>query len=277
MRTDYEGLGTPGPHPYLIGVSEGRGTLDMVRAARKLNPDIGKQLLIAGHSQGGQAALFAASLAKQWTPELTLRGTVAFAPVSHLAEQGSLLRSLDQPSGLSALAAMIVRGIDIGNPSLNVQSLLSDQAKALYPQLDEKCLGDLGKPDSFGGVAPANLFRPDADVDPVIAALGTDDDPEQLKIPGPVLIEQGKADTTVFPNFTADAQHRAQGQGRRGDLQDLRRRRPRGRGRRRGAVDATPRSGSSPRWARARRRGRSTRCRRRRRRDGPPPPSPSPC
>jgi pimeloyl-ACP methyl ester carboxylesterase len=204
VRTDYEGLGTPGPHPYLIGVSEGRSTLDMVRAARKLNLDIGKQVVIAGHSQGGQAALFAASLAKKWTPELTLQGTVAFAPVSHLGEQGKLLSALTSPSGLSALVAMIVRGIDIGNPSLNVQGLLSDQAKALYPQLDEKCLGDLGKPDSFGAVAPANLFRPDADVNPVIAALGSDDDPEQLKIAGPVLIEQGTADTTVFPNFTAD-------------------------------------------------------------------------
>src|SRR6185503_20208786 len=45
VRTDYQGLGTPGPHPYLVGVSEGRSTLDMVRAARRLNPDIGSKLL----------------------------------------------------------------------------------------------------------------------------------------------------------------------------------------------------------------------------------------
>lgn len=32
--TDYPGLGTPGPHPYLVGVSEGRAVLDSVRAAR---------------------------------------------------------------------------------------------------------------------------------------------------------------------------------------------------------------------------------------------------
>src|SRR5215218_3894435 len=51
VRTDYEGLGTPGPHPYLIGNSEGRATLDIARAARKLNRDIGSELVIAGHSQ----------------------------------------------------------------------------------------------------------------------------------------------------------------------------------------------------------------------------------
>src|SRR6478735_8949332 len=60
VRTDYQGLGTPGPHPYLIGKSEGRSVLDIVRAARDVFPGIGKRFLIAGHSQGGQSALFAA-------------------------------------------------------------------------------------------------------------------------------------------------------------------------------------------------------------------------
>src|SRR5262249_44545379 len=156
---------------------------------------------IAGHSQGGHAALWAASLSKKWTPELKLKGTLAFAPASNIGEQAALLRSVTQPSGISGLGAMIVRGADIGKPSLNIQSLLSDQAKTLYPQIDQKCIGDLSKPDSFGGVAPANLFRPDADLNPVIAELNAND-PEDLKVPGPIQIEQGKSDTTVLPPFT---------------------------------------------------------------------------
>src|SRR3954463_13797621 len=146
VRTDYEGLGTPGPHPYLIGDSEGRSTLDMVTAARKLNEDIGKDLVIAGHSQGGQAALFAASLVKKVAPALKLKGTVAFAPVSHLSQQSTLLGALTQPGGLAPLAAMIIRGVDIGNPDLNVQGYLSDAAKTLYPQIDERCLDALTQP-----------------------------------------------------------------------------------------------------------------------------------
>ena len=201
VQTDYEGLGTPGEHPYLIGVSEGRGVLDMVRAARKLDPKIGKTMVIAGHSQGGHAALWAGSLAPKWTPELKLRGTLALAPASHLGEQGALLQALSSPSGISGLAAMIVRGIDIADPQLNIQGLLSDQAKALYPQLDQKCIGALSAGDSFGGVAPANLFVAGANLNPLIAALNAND-PETLKIKGPVQIEQGKADTTVLPQFT---------------------------------------------------------------------------
>jgi pimeloyl-ACP methyl ester carboxylesterase len=202
VRTDYEGLGTPGPHPYLIGDSAGRSTLDMVKAARTLDKRIGKNLVIAGHSQGGQAALFGASLVKRVAPELKLKGTVAFAPVSHLSQQSTLLTALTEPGGLAPLAAMILRGVDIANPALNVQGYLSDPAKALYPQIDERCLDALGQPDSFGSISPAGLVRAGVDIAPITAALKADDDPDTLKISGPVLIEQGLADTTVLPNFT---------------------------------------------------------------------------
>src|SRR4051812_34702439 len=123
VRTDYEGLGTPGEHPYLIGVSEGRSVLDMARAARKLDSSLGKSVVIAGHSQGGHAGLWAASLAKKWTPELKLKGTLALAPASHIGQQATLLSTLTSPSGLSGLASMIVKGADIAKPSLGIPSL----------------------------------------------------------------------------------------------------------------------------------------------------------
>src|SRR3954469_15281825 len=37
VRTDYQGLGTPGIHEYLVGIAEGRSTLDIARAAHKLD------------------------------------------------------------------------------------------------------------------------------------------------------------------------------------------------------------------------------------------------
>jgi pimeloyl-ACP methyl ester carboxylesterase len=200
--TDYEGLGTPGVHPFLNGDSEGYGVLDIVRAARQLDPSLGKRVVIAGHSQGGQAALFAASLAKRWTPELTLRGTVAFAPVSHLSEQVPLARALKDPSPLTAFAVMIARGIDLADPSLHVASLLSDKAAPLYPSVDTSCLDDLRKPESFGNIAPAEIFRDDADLNPAAKALDREDDAENLTIKTPVRIEQGSADQTVLPIFT---------------------------------------------------------------------------
>ena len=201
VRTDYEGLGTPGAHPYLIGRSEGRSVLDAVRAARKLDKRLGRRVLLAGHSQGGHAALWAASLARRWTPELKLRGTVALAPASHFGEQAALLRSLTTPSGLSGFAAMILRGIDTAEPGLAMASGLSERAAALYPSTLTDCLPKLASKGSFGGLAPAELIRSDVEVAPVVAALNRED-PETLKIPTPVQVQQGTADATVYKAFT---------------------------------------------------------------------------
>ena len=202
VRTDYEGLGTPGDHPYLIGRSEGYSMLDMVRAARKLDKRLGRRVIIAGHSQGGQAALWAASLAPKWTPELKVRGTVALAPVSHLGEQSPLLANLKEPGGLSGLASMILRGLDIGAPQLGVSGDLGDRAAALYPLTLTKCLPQLNAADSYGSVAPADLLRSGVDTGPIAAALTQRADPDALKIRTSLRIQQGEADATVFKAFT---------------------------------------------------------------------------
>jgi pimeloyl-ACP methyl ester carboxylesterase len=202
VRTDYTGLGTPGDHPFLIGRPEGESVLDAVRAARSLDKRLGKRVAIAGHSQGGQAALFAASLAPKYTPDLKIRGTVAFAPVSHLSEQTALLPGLKSPSGLSGLVAMILRGIDIARPSLNVAGMLNDPAAALYPTTLTECLGKLASTSSFGAIAPADLIRQGTDLGPATTALSQLDDPEDLQIRTPLQIQQGTADQTVFQTFT---------------------------------------------------------------------------
>ena len=69
VATDYPGLGTSGPHPYLVGLSEGRAVLDSVRAARSMTGS-GSAFAVWGHSQGGHAALYAGILAADYAPEL---------------------------------------------------------------------------------------------------------------------------------------------------------------------------------------------------------------
>src|ERR1700748_543989 len=81
--TDYPGLGTPGPHPYLVGVSEARAVIDSVRAARSFpGLENSPRYAVWGHSQGGQAALFTGIIAKSYAPELQLVGVAAAAPAT---------------------------------------------------------------------------------------------------------------------------------------------------------------------------------------------------
>ncbi len=173
-RTDYQGLGTPGPHRYLIGPAEARSVLDIVRAARQLDPSIGKRFLVSGHSQGGHAALFAAGEAKSYVPELALRGTVAYAPASHLKEQASLLPALTSPSGLTALAALIVQGAatrSTPEAPIHPDALLSDQVLGYYPLVDRLCLPGLSATNRLGGIAPSTMIRPGADTTALFKVL----------------------------------------------------------------------------------------------------------
>jgi predicted esterase len=211
LQTDYQGLGTPGPHAYLVGTAEGRSVVDIVAAARQLDPKISKRYLIAGHSQGGQSALFAAGLAQSWEPKLKLRGTVAFAPASHILDQASLLPALTSPSSLTALATLIISGASTQSTSIDVNKILSDPVLQFYPLLDSQCLSQLGQSNELGGIPPSQLERSGADLsalNPVLAAMN----PAVKTVP-PVLIEQGTADTTVFPTFTDQLAGELQGLG----------------------------------------------------------------
>lgn len=80
VATDYPGQGTSGRYPYLIGEGEGRSTLDGVRAARQLDDaHASNRVMLWGHSQGGHATLWAAQLADDYAPELSVVGVAALS------------------------------------------------------------------------------------------------------------------------------------------------------------------------------------------------------
>ncbi|MFF3026830.1 alpha/beta hydrolase family protein [Microbacterium sp. NPDC057944] len=59
LRPDYEGIGGPGIHPYLIGASLAESMHAMVRARASFDADLGDAWVAAGHSEGAVAALHA--------------------------------------------------------------------------------------------------------------------------------------------------------------------------------------------------------------------------
>ena len=201
VQTDYEGQGTPGVHPYLVGVAEGRDVVDMVRAARLVNPRIGRRFVAMGHSQGGQSALFAASLAPSWAPELTVLGGVALAPASHIGPWLRGLTTRQEPYLGFAFAALLIRGYASIDPAIRAERLLSDAALPLQPQLTDRCVLGLIKPDSWAGLPPAKAFRSDADIAPLIRQADANE-PGSLAYTVPLLMLQGTADTTVAPAST---------------------------------------------------------------------------
>jgi pimeloyl-ACP methyl ester carboxylesterase len=127
--TDYQGLGTPGGHPYMVGASQSHAVLDAVRAATRV-PAAGlsttSPVLLWGYSQGGAAASRAAEIAPGYAPELAVKGTaVGGVPGDSLAVYAHLNGTY---YGL-ALASAI--GHDLAFPDLDLQRYLKPAGKAV--------------------------------------------------------------------------------------------------------------------------------------------------
>ena len=201
--TDYEGLGTPGIHPFLVGRAEGRGVLDIVRAARRLDDRVGRRLLISGHSQGGHAALWASAEADDWTPELRLLGAQTFAPIAEVSPLIAARESLTTPGGLSAYAALVFRAFESAF-GIDPAEYTTEAGLELYPHTLTRCVGELLAEDSFGSISVAELARDDADFQPIMDLTLREVDLTEFEFARRLLLMHGTEDSTV-PVVLSDA------------------------------------------------------------------------
>ncbi|MBA3956325.1 MAG: alpha/beta fold hydrolase, partial [Acidimicrobiia bacterium] len=202
--TDYEGLGTPGTHPYLVGDSEGRSVLDAARAAARIDgAGAGNRVVAAGHSQGGHAVLFAGMLADDYAPELELLGVVASAPAAELT---TLLRSAVPISLAFGLVASAIYAYDQTYDELVLEDVLTPAAIERIGVVEEVCLQ--GVTDAFSDqLTSAWLVDNPLDVEPWAARVA-ENEPGSAEISAPVLVVQGTVDFVVFASSTDTAVER---------------------------------------------------------------------
>jgi len=194
VASDYEGLGTPGDHPYLMGLSEGRGILDAARAANQIPGvpiDDASKVIIAGHSQGGEAALSAAELAGSYAPELDVRGVVGVAPPGELA----LVVKTLSTGPLNGFLPMVLSGARALDPQLDMSLAANANALAIIDDVSSMC-GDAPFQRVAGLDAAASGFT-DPGADPAWSALLVANSPGHVASSVPVLIVHGDADSTV--------------------------------------------------------------------------------
>lgn len=201
--TDYPGLGTPGPHPYLVGVSEGRAVLNSLRAARDLaGTAASSRAGIWGHSQGGQAALYAALLAKDYAPELKLDGVAVAAPATDL---GVLMRDdLPTPGGKNLLAMTLWSWSRVFD--LSLEKVVDPAAMSTVNALAHVCLEspvDL-EPRRRAGTALQKRFLLVGNLTGIEPwrTLLAENTVGPLPPSIPIFIAQGAADKTVDPPVT---------------------------------------------------------------------------
>lgn len=206
VATDYQGLGTDGMHPYLVGASEAQGTIDIVRAARNMDEaGASSNYFVFGHSQGGQAALFAGQMASTYAPELQLLGVAAAAPAGLLVPLFQADKNTAAGAVLGSYAVVSWSDIFGYDEASVVKSSLSDRVHAV----SEKCVvGGSRLSDIELGINDLILKGRMWAADPATTAPWSNqfalNTAAQSPITTPLLLTQGTADKIITPSTTAE-------------------------------------------------------------------------
>jgi pimeloyl-ACP methyl ester carboxylesterase len=193
--TDYPGLGTPGAHPYVVGASEGRSVIDSVRAARNLNPTLSDKWVVSGHSQGGQAAMFASELADTYGKGLHLRGTVALAPASNI----DLIAPALAGTPVQGYLVMAIYGLAALDPTVRLEEILAQPALDRIEVLETGCFDEVMA--AFDDLTADELLVGGQLSDALVAKFAASN-PGQEAANSPVLLVQGLNDDTIPADLT---------------------------------------------------------------------------
>jgi acetyl esterase/lipase len=198
VATDYIGLGTEGPHGYLVGEPAGHAVLDSLRAARQVEGiDLADQSVVWGHSQGGHAALWAGVLADDYAPDAEVVGVAAMAPASNLT---GLIANLDNVTGGSIFAAYVLEGYARTYDDVDLDDYVRGAAQVQVEEMAERCLSGPGA--LLNVVEYLTQDTSVFDTDPASGALGArlEENIPSGPMSAPLLLAQGETDPLVIPS-----------------------------------------------------------------------------
>ncbi|SBV32707.1 conserved exported protein of unknown function [uncultured Sphingopyxis sp.] len=161
VATDYQGLGSPGPHPYLNSRAAAYSTLDAVRAVLGGDFGLANKVLLVGQSQGAGAAFATAGYAADYAPDVNLRGTIATG-LPNLAVARETSRSDgDKPDRLIAYLLYIASAAQQIDPKYDPAAVITERAMPLYRQAADTCVVDMFNAVVDAGLTRANSFKTD--------------------------------------------------------------------------------------------------------------------
>ena len=198
VATDYIGLGTKGPHPYLIGVDSAHASLDAVRAARALEPaDLGDDTVVWGIPR---------VVVRRCGPVRSPRRTHRMShspelPRSRLRQSAGLIDNLPERHRRQRVLVLRRRGIHRQLSDVTWRGAIRPGAEPIVRQMSGRCLSGAGVLVSvlsaLSMTRDPNIFA----TDPTSGALGKrlKENVPPTTIGVPLLIGQGEADGLITP------------------------------------------------------------------------------
>lgn len=196
VTSDYVGLGTAGPHAYLVGPAAAHDVLDAVRAARELpGLTLDRRTVVWGHSQGGHGALWTGLLAPGYAPDVQVLGVAAFAPAADLTALAEGVKA----TSIGKVVSAYIAGSWSEVYDIPLTDVVSPGYAGVVRGVGGRCFGGRDALAAFATATQLSgeIFRPDAMGGPVGAHLR--DNTPSGRIDVPVLIAQGDQDPLVLP------------------------------------------------------------------------------
>ncbi|MGU9819193.1 alpha/beta hydrolase [Pseudomonas sp. LF135] len=200
VATDYQGLGTPGLHPYGLTRPLAYGVLDSIRAVGAAPVNVSRRAVVFGQSQGGRAAFATAVMAKDYAPDVEVVGVVATGtPYASARAQGhspeleNARRSVVPTFAYNLLRLSTVALLD---PSFVPADYLAERALPAFRASQDECLHAIEQRVVADGLTFNNSFKrsPKAALDRV----GREAAYPTLKTDIPVFLGTGGKDQDVF-------------------------------------------------------------------------------
>ena len=210
VASDYQGLGNPGPHPYLAGVSTAHSVLDAIRAAKGVSgAQPSARFVTWGESQGAHASLWTAQVAPAYAPELKLLGAAAAAPPTDLKA------NLTGGSNAAIRAFLTAYTADSWSAFYNAPLgvFATPATQGLIHRLAQNNCTDLGKPKISTEIGLAEMIAAmkgvDLSADAPWGELMTRNSLSPRGYTVPIMIVQEDTDPVVAPAVTHDYAQKA--------------------------------------------------------------------
>lgn len=205
VATDYQGLGSPGPHPYMHSRAAAYATLDAVRAALGAQLALANRVLLVGQSQGAAAAFATAGYAPAYAPDVNILGTIATGIPNLTPPDSGKVEYREDAQRADAVDPAITYILYIGaaaqrlDPALSAEGVLTPKGLEAMRMSETTCVWQMADVVKKYGLTWKNTFK--ADFTSYYLPYFKAGYFPTLKISTPVFIGTGTADRDAPANL----------------------------------------------------------------------------
>jgi len=159
--SDYQGLGTPGTHPYMDARTMAYNNLDLIRAVQASDFPLNDKVVVSGQSQGATGALATGSFAARYAQDVELGAVIATGiPHFSLAVVSDLISNTDsnEVSATLPLSLYMLAMTEMLDPDFKLDEIVTDKARPVVDTIGETCVFDFIGATTQAGLTSGNSF-----------------------------------------------------------------------------------------------------------------------